>query len=356
MTSAVYYFPETEQKDGVVMLETTAPMQVEDAPAIAGQAVSQWTTGQQINCSHSICYFPDVDENFDMNADPWLTDAENDGTLRNAIQSLRHDISRELVLNEAYLEAIAGLEGLSENHAQLAALVESIITETITATVKEIRNNPQTIQLDYPKSQWFPLINSSMPFASVLPKNPTPIAAYQKPSYERERQYKLKRIGQLLKKTREEQGISRNQLNHMTHVLTHHIEAIEEGKLDLLPEDLYVRGFVRHLGNALKLDGDSLSRALPTQEKPKTQAHLIPMDAGFTSYSWATEASRYLGYGTLIAGAVSGLSWSMQQSHSESISLSEPVSAVQQQNEARQDVKVARSAIKLAPPEIMRAP
>lgn len=359
MSSAVYYFPEVEQKNGVGTLEKTAPMPVEEAPAV--KEASQWTAAQnitsKINCSHSICYFPDVDENVDVNADPWLTDSENAETLRDAIQSVRHNVGRELILNDAYLEAIAGLESLSANHAQLATWVETIITETIAATVREIRSNPQTIRLDHPKSSWFPLINSSKPFSSALPKNPASVAVYQKPSYEKERQQKLKRIGQLLKKTREEQAVSRNQLNHMTHILTHHIEAIEEGKFDQLPEDLYVRGFVRHLGNALKLDGDTLAKALPIQEWQKTQAQLIPIDTGFTNYSWATEASRYIGYGTLIAGAVSGLSWSMQQSHTESITLSEPASAMnQQKNEARQDVKVARSAIKLAPPEIMIAP
>ncbi|MBW4559430.1 MAG: helix-turn-helix domain-containing protein [Trichormus sp. ATA11-4-KO1] len=117
-------------------------------------------------------------------------------------------------------------------------------------------------------------------------------------------------IGQQLKQSREFQGLSLSQLNIYTHVPIHQMEAIENGKLELLPEDTLVRGFIRVMGNALGLNGTILAASLPAADMVKS---VIP--------SWSQSKQNtgalgieirpmhlYLGYTALVVGAVGGLS------------------------------------------------
>lgn len=120
----------------------------------------------------------------------------------------------------------------------------------------------------------------------------------------------LRKIGEQLRQTRESQGLSLGQLHVYTHVPLHHMEALENGNWELLPEDVYVRGFIRVMANALGLNGTNLVASLPAPEPVKA---IIPP----TSYQHKSRfgfgialhpVHLYVGYAALVAGSVGGLS------------------------------------------------
>jgi cytoskeletal protein RodZ len=93
----------------------------------------------------------------------------------------------------------------------------------------------------------------------------------------------------------------------------HLIDAVENGHLDKLPEDVYIRGFILRMAHALGLNGVEMANSLPESDPVKS---VVP--------SWYNNLTLpglqvksvhlYLGYTALIAGAVGGLSWMSNQS------------------------------------------
>ncbi|NEP88623.1 MAG: hypothetical protein F6K18_18280 [Okeania sp. SIO2C2] len=127
-----------------------------------------------------------------------------------------------------------------------------------------------------------------------------------------ERNTYLQQLGEKLQKARKMRCLSMKQIHKQTFVPLHYLEAIEKGQTDELPEDIYLRGFIFRIGNALGFDGVALAEALPMSDPLQS---LIP--------SWSNSNKDiglgigpihlYIGYTALMAGAVGGLSWMSQQ-------------------------------------------
>ncbi|MDJ0795330.1 MAG: helix-turn-helix domain-containing protein [Calothrix sp. MO_167.B12] len=162
-------------------------------------------------------------------------------------------------------------------------------------------------------------------------KKPSPAELQQIAS--QQRLEKLNQIGQQLRQARESQGLSLSQLGVYTHIPMYHMESIEKGYIKSLPDDVFVRGFIRTMGNTLGLDGDSLAASLPNNAHEKTEFVLpstyqpqksIPS----TSRQLRLELSPvhlYMGYTALVAGAVGGLSLMSGQSATENKVFSDSV-------------------------------
>lgn len=130
----------------------------------------------------------------------------------------------------------------------------------------------------------------------------------------------LNDIGQQLRQARELKGMSLTQLNIYTHVPVHQMEAIENGKWENLPEEVYVRGFIRVMGNALGLNGTNLVASLPAPEPAKTIAPIWYKEqkSSGTRIGFDIKPMHlYVGYTALVAGAVSGLSLMSQQAEAK---------------------------------------
>ncbi|MEG3859815.1 helix-turn-helix domain-containing protein [Microcoleus sp. herbarium12] len=125
----------------------------------------------------------------------------------------------------------------------------------------------------------------------------------------------LQELGRELRKGRQIRSLSLQQLHSQTLVPLHHIEAIENGEIEKLPQDIYVRGFIRRLGDALGLDGTAMANALP---KPAPNP-IIPSTYLSASDSDSGEGFQmhpvhlYIGYTALMAGAIGGVGWLSQQ-------------------------------------------
>src|SRR6185437_2210168 len=69
----------------------------------------------------------------------------------------------------------------------------------------------------------------------------------------------LEAIGQKLKSAREAQGLSLRQIYERTKIPINHLQAIDSGLPDDLPEPVYVAGFIKRYAECIGLDGQVLA-------------------------------------------------------------------------------------------------
>ncbi|MCT7970009.1 helix-turn-helix domain-containing protein [Laspinema sp. D1] len=131
----------------------------------------------------------------------------------------------------------------------------------------------------------------------------------------------LRQLGQELEQRRQQQGLSREELYNLTHVPHYQIRALETGSIEKLPQDIYVRGFIRRLGDALGLDGAALADSLPERNPIETVVDSTRPSKFAFSLS-LSPIHLYLVYGVILVSAILGLSF--QKSHNPSISPSNP--------------------------------
>jgi cytoskeletal protein RodZ len=84
----------------------------------------------------------------------------------------------------------------------------------------------------------------------------------------------LEQITQKLKTTRESKGLTVEQICDKTKIPLHHLQGLEEGRFDDLPEPIYVSGFIKLYANQLGLNGQLLAneyRDWADSEDPNTQ-------------------------------------------------------------------------------------
>lgn len=145
------------------------------------------------------------------------------------------------------------------------------------------------------------------------PKKPKRLTKAQKEALAiQEREERLRQVGQELRKARQVRSLSLQQLHSQTLVPLHHLDALENGHLDRLPEDVYIRGFIRRLGNALGLDGQAMVASVPVPSSTQTPSWSMPeVESGGVNLR---PVHLYLGYTALMAGAVGGVAWLSQQS------------------------------------------
>jgi cytoskeleton protein RodZ len=132
-----------------------------------------------------------------------------------------------------------------------------------------------------------------------------------------ERQTGLQQIGEQLRAAREARSMSLSQLHSKTLVPMHQLVALESGQGAHLPEDIYLRGFIKRISTALDLDSVSLLTSLPTPDP--TQAilpswyHPQTKSSGIKGLA-VQPLHLYVGYAALMAG---GLVWLSHQSSPE---------------------------------------
>ncbi len=132
----------------------------------------------------------------------------------------------------------------------------------------------------------------------------------------------LRQIGKQLREARELRGLTLTQLNIYTHVPIYQMDAIERGNWDELPEEVFVRGFIRIMGNALGLNGTHLVGSLPAPEPTQIVLpdwYKSTRNSGRSGFE-ISPVHLYVGYTALVAGAVGGLSlMSSQQANADKL-------------------------------------
>lgn len=122
-------------------------------------------------------------------------------------------------------------------------------------------------------------------------------------------------LGKLLQTARQDQGYSLEVMASKTLIRSSLLAAMEQGNLEELPEPVYVRGLLRRYGDALGLDGETLSSQFFAPPKAKIRswkdspaAQLRPLHL-------------YAAYFVVLLAAVSGLSYLLKQTATETTML-----------------------------------
>jgi cytoskeleton protein RodZ len=89
----------------------------------------------------------------------------------------------------------------------------------------------------------------------------------------------LKAIGTFLSEVRQEEGRSLEEIATKTYIPLRLLKAIEAGQEKILPEPVFVQGFIRRYGDALGLDGNELSKRFPVKAASVTSAFTAHQEA-----------------------------------------------------------------------------
>ena len=203
----------------------------------------------------------------------------------------------------ASVEAPATTESDTENSAQDSNTSEDS---------KEAPQDENKIESAAPETVTLP--GKSFP-GFGFPKKPKKLTKEEEAAKAvQQREECLRELGRELRKGRQIRSLSLQQLHSQTLVPLHHIEAIENGEIEKLPQDIYVRGFIRRLGDALGLDGSAMANALPKPAaSPIPSMYLSVSDSESAEGFQMRPMHLYIGYTALMAGAVGGLGWLSQQ-------------------------------------------
>ena len=215
------------------------------------------------------------------------------------------DEPRPLVREDADLEVAVETHSLPLRHQYRVKSEESETTKT--AASYSASGVPSSKQ-----------ISTTTPAAFSKPNKKLTKAERAAQVAEQQRQELLRHIGQELRQVRLKRALTLRQLYTRTLVPLHQIEALETGRLEELPEDVYLRGFIRRIGYALGLDGIAVAASLPAPDPVKSVVpswyHANSAGGFFPGGFHLSPVHLYFGYAALVAGAVGGLGCMSQQS------------------------------------------
>ncbi len=124
----------------------------------------------------------------------------------------------------------------------------------------------------------------------------------------------LRQVGARLRQVRILRSLTLEQLQAQTLIPIYQLQALEEGNTQKLPEDIYVRGFIRRITAVLEIDETPLLNTIPAPNPDKIVPSWYHPVEQKESGLYLRPAHLYLGYSALMLGAVSGLSLIHQQS------------------------------------------
>lgn len=149
--------------------------------------------------------------------------------------------------------------------------------------------------------------------SQVQPKRQPPTQAEINQQIHQKQKIYLQEIGEELRKARESYHLSLQQMHYFTLVPLHHLEALEQGELERLPEDIYIRGFICRVADALGLEGGKIAASFPCLEfsgQVGQYGSKVDVDSEF----YLNSVHLYLGYAAILAGSMGGFAWLSQQS------------------------------------------
>ena len=98
-------------------------------------------------------------------------------------------------------------------------------------------------------------------------------------------------IGTLLQKKRREKGLSLKDVEQATKIRTRYLEGLEREDYSVLPDAVYVHGFLKTYANFLGLDGEQLSRELRERRASRQERQLGHHDEGSSGVATEPEQS-----------------------------------------------------------------
>lgn len=116
----------------------------------------------------------------------------------------------------------------------------------------------------------------------------------------------MKEIGEMLRQTRREKGLSLKDVQSETKIRQKYLEALENGDFELIPGEVYLKGFLRCYANALGLDGMEVVeryKALKVKEaRPKEAGEEVLVRAPLPALPADPAGRRRRRWAPLVAG------------------------------------------------------
>ncbi len=166
----------------------------------------------------------------------------------------------------------------------------------------------------------------------------------------------LTQIGAQIQLEREQKGLTIAQLHARTFIPMYHLQALEGGHLEQLPEDVYLRGFLRRIENALGLEVGRLIEQLPNESiapsiLPSWAGHGTPgMRRGIGGLD-INPTHLYITYAAIMAG---GIGWLSHQSTPTAANLPD-LTNYEPRAAASAQMQASRPKANLADPKIGNA-
>lgn len=87
-------------------------------------------------------------------------------------------------------------------------------------------------------------------------------------------------IGPALEKARRQHGLSLEEVEQATKIRKRYLQGLENDDYGVLPDAVYVQGFVKTYANYLGLDGEQLAEELRSRRQPRRERHANNVRAG----------------------------------------------------------------------------
>ncbi|MBW4419027.1 MAG: helix-turn-helix domain-containing protein [Myxacorys californica WJT36-NPBG1] len=288
-------------------------------------------------------------------------------------KQLLSQVEAELYQSDVFRGAMARLEEAQNEAASVQFLLKSVGREAIRLALRQVVQQLDTVEAPLaevkpqaPVQVQKPRIESSddsdPDLLNLVPgwrKRANP--SHRIDLEEQQRQVGLNHLGDRIRTAREAQLMSLEELRSKTLVPLHQLQSIESGHGAHLPEDIYLRGFIRRIAKALNLNAEQLLDTVPTPDPVKAilPSWYHPQTKSSSPISFGHLALRpahlYVGYAALLAG---GIAWLSHQPAPaplpNAIDLNSPrvttPNAKSQSNQSRS----ANVTLSVAPPETLR--
>jgi cytoskeleton protein RodZ len=221
------------------------------------------------------------------------------------VQTFLQQVEAQLLSSEAYHQLLTALQnklgGIAE---EFQSLVTALGREAIQYTIHQLMGEAQIVAAPVAAPE---AVSEAAEVASsqVSSQVSEPVS----------RSERLVQLGQRIKLGREAKGLTIEQLHLQTYVPLHHLKALEVGTIDRLPEDVFLRGFVRQIEKALGIS--TLAGLVPAPEPVQQVVPSWKQKAALNPVAQISPVHLYVGYAALMAGAVGGLTWISQPAQSE---------------------------------------
>jgi cytoskeleton protein RodZ len=141
---------------------------------------------------------------------------------------------------------------------------------------------------------------------------------------------RLKAIGAYLYEVRQEQALTLEEIAAKTYIPLRILKALEAGQENILPEPVFVQGFIRRYADALGLDGIGISQEFPVQSMATIDASTpngsleetvlpppiqsdVPLSEGFSLRRQSPSFLPYLAAGALAIVLLGGLLYGLSR-------------------------------------------
>jgi cytoskeleton protein RodZ len=236
-----------------------------------------------------------------------------------AIESLQQVTAEQGIDGQILLKAVS-LEAIRLTVAALSQQQDPSVSNIAVESATIVTDMTTQMDEDAAEQEMFAAIEAVMqpsektnnPLATLLNQYKAKRQAAAEEEMMLTREELLTQLGEQVALLREERGLSIAQLHARTFIPMYHLQALEGGHTEQLPEDIYLRGFLRRIENALNLETGALTDKMPSE----VAASVIPewyhrsQKAKRKSFAGldVNPSHLYMTYAAIMAGGVCWLS------------------------------------------------